>query len=318
VGQGYLANPEKTAAEFIQDPQWLIRGAPGRAGRTGRVYRTGDLVRYTDSGELVFVGRKDTQVKIRGQRVELEDIEHHVASCMTAFKGDDVSALTVVAETIRPLDTSSAVLVAFVNLECFQAALTEELHQSMVQKLAFLSTDSIRQRIPIYMVPTSYIPIWKIPMTQTGKTDRRKLREIGESVWEQHRNKDENDGPGEALNDVEQVLQRIWMSVLNLSAEEASVNKTFTRIGGDSISAMQVVAQCRQHNIAVTVADILQSGTIRKLASRCKSTSHSPLELEDDAGEEESAEPFGLSPIQQLFFDAYPSGLKHFNQSFML
>jgi non-ribosomal peptide synthetase component F len=77
VGEGYLNDPEKTAAAFIQDPAWLLRGVPGdRPGRSGRVYRTGDLVQYREDGSLLFIRRKDTQVKIRGQRVELEEIEY--------------------------------------------------------------------------------------------------------------------------------------------------------------------------------------------------------------------------------------------------
>ncbi|KHN96131.1 non-ribosomal peptide synthetase [Metarhizium album ARSEF 1941] len=318
VGQGYLSNPEKTAAAFVQDPVWLTRGAPGHPGRAGRLYRTGDLVRYTNAGELIFVGRKDTQVKIRGQRVELEDIEHHIVDSMNAVKNGDIKAVTVVAETIRPKEASSAVLVAFVALESSGAELTDEKHEEAVQSLVLASNERLQERIPVYMVPTSYIPIRKIPMTPSGKANRRLLREIAESAWKQYRNlPDKTDSP-EILSEVEERLQRIWMSVLNLSAEEISVTKTFTRIGGDSISAMQIVAQCRQHSISVTVADILQSGTIRKLASQCKSMSRHTVPDDDDGVDEEATEPFDLSPIQQLFFDAYPSGLNHFNQKFVL
>lgn len=80
VGQGYLDDPEKTAAAFIEDPTWLLRGAPGHPGRRGRLYKTGDLVRYNEDGSLSFSGRKDAQVKIRGQRVELGEIEYALRS----------------------------------------------------------------------------------------------------------------------------------------------------------------------------------------------------------------------------------------------
>ncbi|KAG8427478.1 Nonribosomal peptide synthetase [Metarhizium acridum] len=318
VGQGYLKNLEKTATAFIEDPAWLSRGAPGHAGRTGCVYRTGDLVRYTDSGELVFVGRKDTQVKIRGQRVELEDIEHHITHSMNAVKGNEIKSLTVVAETIRPKEASSAVLVAFVALESSEAELTDEQHRMLIQNLAFAANECLQERIPIYMVPTSYIPIRKIPMTPSGKTNRKQLRDIAESAWKEYRNLPDKADNQEILTDVEKLLQQIWMAVLNLSAEETSVNKAFTRIGGDSISAMQVVAQCRQHNISISVADILKSGSIRKLASHCRSISRHTVPDDDEGVDEEGSEPFDLSPIQQLFFDSYPTGLNHFNQTFVL
>ncbi|KAF4994559.1 hypothetical protein F66182_16436, partial [Fusarium sp. NRRL 66182] len=77
VGQGYLNDPEKTATAFIADPQWLVAGHNDYAGRRGRLYKTGDLGKYDPdgSGGIVFAGRKDTQVKLRGQRVELGEIE---------------------------------------------------------------------------------------------------------------------------------------------------------------------------------------------------------------------------------------------------
>ncbi|KAI9701811.1 MAG: hypothetical protein M1836_001155 [Candelina mexicana] len=80
VGRGYLDNAEKTAASFIEDPVWLLRGTPGIPGRHGRLYKTGDLVKYNEHGALAFVCRKDGQVKIRGQRVELGEIEHALRS----------------------------------------------------------------------------------------------------------------------------------------------------------------------------------------------------------------------------------------------
>lgn len=78
VGQGYLNDPEKTAASFVENPEWLIQSCPGFVGRHGRMYRTGDLVRYEEDGNLQFIGRKDAQIKIRGQRDELEEIEQHI------------------------------------------------------------------------------------------------------------------------------------------------------------------------------------------------------------------------------------------------
>ncbi|KAI1744650.1 acetyl-CoA synthetase-like protein [Xylaria scruposa] len=77
VGSGYLNEPERTAAAFIEDPAWLVQGySSEHPGRRGRLYKTGDLVRYNKDGNVSFVGRKDEQVKIRGQRTELGEIEH--------------------------------------------------------------------------------------------------------------------------------------------------------------------------------------------------------------------------------------------------
>ena len=78
VGPGYLREPGKTAEVFVDSPGWLTRGWRGVAGRRGRLYKTGDLVRYAPDGSLCFEGRKDQQVKLRGQRVELGEVEFHL------------------------------------------------------------------------------------------------------------------------------------------------------------------------------------------------------------------------------------------------
>ncbi|KAM4055831.1 AMP-binding enzyme [Hirsutella rhossiliensis] len=316
VGQGYLNDAEKTAAAFVQDPAWLTRGAPGHEGRSGRVYRTGDLVRYRDDGSLLFVGRKDTQVKIRGQRIELGEVEHHVRQAMESVEGVDVTNAQVTAETIQPAGASSAILIAFINLD-LAAVTSEDSHNAAVKKVTDGLADRLAQTLPVFMVPSAYIPVHKIPMMTTGKTDRRQLRTIGAESWLKYRGVSGKNEPDETLTEVEKLLQKVWMTVLNLTAEEASVSKAFTRLGGDSISAMQVVSQCRLHNLSFTASDVLQAGTIRKLAARCQFMSQQEPLTESDE-EKADREAFDLSPIQQMFFDVYPEGLNHYNQGFIL
>ncbi|KAK1625039.1 hypothetical protein BDP81DRAFT_452983 [Colletotrichum phormii] len=123
VGAGYLNEKEKTAAAFVHDPAWLLRGGGGVPGRQGRLYRTGDLVRQLDDGRLVFVGRKDTQVKIRGQRVELEDIEHHLHRVMVCRHEN----ATLVAEVIKP-GGQEPILVAYVAARHQGAARVRGFH----------------------------------------------------------------------------------------------------------------------------------------------------------------------------------------------
>jgi non-ribosomal peptide synthetase component F len=97
---GYLDDMEKTAAAFTCDPAWLLE-----IGRRGRLYKTGDLVRYNADGGLVYVGRKDGQVKIRGQRVELGEVEHHVRECMPTVE-------QMAAEVIMPGNKKDKAVVA--------------------------------------------------------------------------------------------------------------------------------------------------------------------------------------------------------------
>lgn len=82
VGLGYLHGPGKTTAAFFEDPQWLVQGTSGIPGTRGRLYKTGDLVRYGKDGNIMILGRKDTQVKIRDGRVELGEVERRVRDCM--------------------------------------------------------------------------------------------------------------------------------------------------------------------------------------------------------------------------------------------
>ncbi|KAJ6110810.1 NRPS-like protein biosynthetic cluster [Penicillium sp. IBT 16267x] len=112
LSRGYLNDPAKTTAAFIQSPEWLLNGAPGQPGRHGRLYKTGDLVRYMKDGTLTFVGRKDTQVKIRGQRVELGEIEHHIKDCLA----DDAQQV-VVELVMLPGPIPKPTLMVFVQQE---------------------------------------------------------------------------------------------------------------------------------------------------------------------------------------------------------
>ncbi|KAK5996523.1 Nonribosomal peptide synthase atnA [Cladobotryum mycophilum] len=317
VGGGYLHDSERTKASFVQDPSWLLRSSSGKNGRHGRLYRTGDLVKYSEDGTLVFMGRKDTQVKIRGQRVELGEIEHHVRKSLEKRGG--IPKMQLVAETIQPQDTANAILVIFVSID--DGNMTEDEHGDAVGRMTDGLTDELSQTLPAYMVPTAFIPTQTIPMTATGKMDRLRLRRTVAPLWLKHRNETtaEENVPIIPSNETERVLQQVWMTVLNLKAPNVPLNKPFTRLGGDSITAMQVVSQCRNHKISITVSDVLQASSITNLSSHCKVSSEGVGSRGGHGmAEDDELAPFGLSPVQQMFFDMYPNGLNHFNQSFVL
>ncbi|ODA75946.1 hypothetical protein RJ55_08587 [Drechmeria coniospora] len=314
VGLGYLNDSKKTQSAFVQDPPWLF----SVARRNGKLYRTGDLVRYRDDGTIVYMGRKDTQVKIRGQRVELGEVETRLRQLLVAS-----SVAQVIVEATQSAGSKHTALVAFITLSRAQE-MTETAHHLAVKEATNKLADRLSKMLPSYMIPAAYFAIREIPMTTTGKADRRQLRNIGASFLLELRNDLEmKDAPAEILNETESLLKTVWMSVLNLSAKQASINTTFSRLGGDSISAMQIVSQCRLHNLGFTVGDIYQNNTIRKLASHCKSACKSINgQVEqvrvDQESKEDAAGLFDLSPIQQAYFDSYPDGLNHYNQSFLL
>ncbi|KAE8823752.1 hypothetical protein PTNB85_09877 [Pyrenophora teres f. teres] len=170
LARGYLNDIDKTEAAFIDDPAWLLEGYEGHAGRRGRLYKTGDLVRYDSDGNLVCLGRKDSQVKVRGQRVELGEIEHHVRECLP-------EARQLAVEVILPSGQKEhALLAAFIQLgKGTQNALLEEKasgEDSMAQ-VVFLTRveEELAKRLPEHMVPTILFTVKAMPITTSAGRD---------------------------------------------------------------------------------------------------------------------------------------------------
>lgn len=237
VGAGYLFESEKAAAAFIEDPPWLSDGGPGHPGRRGRLYRTGDLVRYNLDGRLTFVGRKDTQVKIRGQRIELAEVEHHVRNSVAHF-GD----VQVVVEIIAPRNSSNTVLAAFLSIgEAHNHCL--KVPQAAFGPIVAESKDRLATQLPVYMIPTTYIPLSEIPMTISGKIDRQRLRELGSTHLHQYLNRTESKQAASQppCSTIELKLQQLWSTALGLERSQIRADHSFLQLGGDSITAMLLV-----------------------------------------------------------------------------
>lgn len=135
VGLGYLNDTTKTAASFIEDPKWLLRGSASRAGRHGRLYKTGDLVEYDEDGSLVFIRRKDTQVKIRGQRVEPGEIE---AVLRSHQKVDD--AIVV----LQSQKGQESWLAGFVTVRDDNDAVAQKQHSRDVKETAHIAEQNVQ------------------------------------------------------------------------------------------------------------------------------------------------------------------------------
>ncbi len=271
VGQGYLHDDEKTAAAFIEDPLWLTRGSTGHPGRRGRLYKTGDLVRYSEDGSLVFVGRKDTQVKIHGQRVELAEVESHTLACLP-------NATQVAAEVITPSgDGADSMLAAFVvrvntNGEVKTSKISAPSNSSDDAQVITLSTateDALAERLPSYMMPTVLFAIDSMPVNSSGKTDRKKLREIGSSFSAQQLADMRADAttPKKAPTTlIQRALQQLWARILSLDPASIGLDDSFFRLGGDSILAMKLVALARQDGYSLSVADIFRGPKLSEMA----------------------------------------------------
>ena len=183
LARGYLNDNEKTLAALIKDPAWLLAGVGGRPGRRGRLYKTGDLVRYNADGTLSFVGRKDTQVKLRGQRIELGEVEHRLRQILPA-------RTEIAAEVIAPAGKGEqAALVAFIAVrldemsqEGVEGEACSDVMRSQLERIVAGMDEKLADCLPAYMVPSAYIPVRQMPVTVSGKTDRKRLREMGSSL----------------------------------------------------------------------------------------------------------------------------------------
>ncbi|KAL4889562.1 hypothetical protein BDV59DRAFT_205091 [Aspergillus ambiguus] len=232
VGRGYLNNPEKTAATFIDPPAWLREFRAAHPGNPGgdRVYKTSDLVQYAVDGLLRFVGRKDTQVKLRGQRIELSEVEYHTeagrAPTLVAFvwaAGEDAG---------NGADHRQPDEILLPPTDTFCAAIPA-------------AEAGLHDAVPTYMMPAVFLPVAGIPLTATGKTDRRRLRERAAA------------------------LPRAELEAISGPAfwpEDIGADDSFFRLGGDSIGAMQLAGVARENGLHLTVAHVFQQPKLSQLA----------------------------------------------------
>ncbi|KAI0527995.1 hypothetical protein F5B22DRAFT_653082 [Xylaria bambusicola] len=278
VARGYVGSPVGTAASFIEAPAWLCRGTKDHPGRQARLYKTGDLVRYTESGGLTYLGRKDMQIKIRGQRLELGEVEHQAQACLGPHA-------QVVAEMVRLNgDNQKAILSLFVAGDLDEDANSQDSFYHTVQisdgvELARASSAlevALAQRLPQYMIPSLYIRVAILPLSASGKVDRKRLRKIGEFISAKDVAEIRATGGQEKrqpTTEEERVLRKIWAQVLNLEANNIGIDDSLIRLGGDSISAMVIVGESRNLGFELGVADVLHPNGLHHLAQKARLSS---------------------------------------------
>ncbi|MFE8600248.1 amino acid adenylation domain-containing protein [Archangium violaceum] len=273
LARGYLGRPELTAERFLPHP---FSSSPG-----SRLYRTGDRVRFLSDGQLEFLGRSDSQVKVRGFRIEPGEVEASLLLHPSVRE-----AVVVVREDVPGLKR----LVAYVTGEA-QALGPESLR-------AFL-----KERLPEHLVPAAFVALPALPLTSSGKVDRKALPapdarpELKQSFVAPR-------------DDVEQKLATVWAQVLGL--KQVGVHDNFFELGGDSISTLQIISRARQVGLHLSPKQIFQRQTIAELA---------PLATVGRAIQSEQGVvvgPVPLTPIQQAFFESGLPRPHHFNQSLLL
>ncbi|HEX3528888.1 MAG TPA: amino acid adenylation domain-containing protein, partial [Thermoanaerobaculia bacterium] len=228
LARGYLGRPDLTAERFIPDPFSGDSGA--------RLYRTGDLVRQLPDGSLDFLGRLDNQVKVRGYRIELGEIE----ATLTALPG--VREAVVVGKSDR--------LVAYVTGEADTAALRQAL----------------RDKLPDFMLPSAIVALPSLPLTPSGKVDRKALPEP-----------DSGPAPGFVAprTAVEEVLAEIWAELLG--AAHIGVHDNFFERGGHSLLAVLLMARIEKRlGTTLPLAALFSAPTLEALAALAETSGGHP------------------------------------------
>jgi amino acid adenylation domain-containing protein len=271
LARGYLNDPAKTEAAFVVDPAFVEKiGLHG--GR--RMYRTGDLVRLNSDGSFTYVGRRDTQVKVRGQRLDVGEVEYWI----TKMLGDVVTA---VVDLIPPgEDRLQPLLVAamdFVEGSQYGNISRREnsnlLSPSDTFRDAFSRLrESLISKLPAYMVPTAYVPLIKVPLNASGKTDRRAVRQtlIFLTLKELMPYVDDKSAPKHIETESEGSLRSLWSELLQIDEKFIGRHDNFFDLGGDSIMVMKLIAIGASKGTILTVQDVFDAPQLSKMALASK------------------------------------------------
>ncbi|RKH56197.1 non-ribosomal peptide synthase/polyketide synthase, partial [Corallococcus llansteffanensis] len=273
LARGYLSRPDLTAERFVPNPFATVAGE--------RLYRTGDLARWRADGVMEFLGRADNQVKVRGYRIELAEVEAalrahpSVREAVAVVREDVPGDKRLVAYVVLHQDVSSAVLRAF-----------------------------LLERLPEYMLPSAFVPLAAMPLTANAKVDRKALP-APEGL--RSTSKREYVAP---RTEMEQRLSAVITQVLRV--DRISLDDNFFDLGGDSIISLQVVARARQAGVQIAVRDLFQHPTLRALATVARASTASTAEQGPVVGEAP------LTPIQLELLERDPEHAHHFNQPLLL
>ena len=244
LADGYIGDHEKTRRSFI-----VIGGE--------RIYRTGDIVRYDESEDLIFLGRKDTQVKVHGHRIELGEIEQAAMycdalnDCITLYDESHGEALLVFLAHFK--DTEQDMDVMWSSL-----------------------MDCLRSRLPSYMIPSIIIPMSEFPRLPSQKIDRKRLKlDIEQSSTHELRAKALKKSSAACKVDTpttsnERLLCSIISDILEHNISDVGTNLNFVELGGDSILAIKLVTHLKRSGLNITVGEVLESLNIKDIAKRIR------------------------------------------------
>lgn len=231
LAKGYLNRDKENKEAFFDNPY------DGEKPGYERMYKTGDIVRYLPDGTFGFVGRADLQVKIRGNRVELGDVESAIREIKEV---QDVTVQTI-------LNNNNKELVAYVVSE------DKDIKNAII--------DYMTINKPAFMIPNHVVVLNKIPLNLNGKVDKRALPEVDVSA-----NKVTYIAP---TNDTEKEICNAFEKIFNI--ERVGINDDFFILGGDSLAAIKLISIIK--NSSISYVDIFNLRTVKKIAKKINDSS---------------------------------------------
>ena len=320
LARGYHQRPDLTAERFVPNPFWgmgdggwgmedsapIPHPSPPPALRLSpipRLYKTGDLARYRPDGQIEYLGRIDHQVKVRGFRVELGEIEavlgQHpaVRECVVVAQGYVSGENRLVAYVVPKIEDRR------LKIEDSASDAPEPL-SSILYPLSSELREFLKDKLPDYMVPATFVLLEALPVTPNGKIDRRAL-----PVPDRARpaSPDAFVAPRTL---VERHLASMWAELLCL--ERVGVHDNFFELGGDSILSIRFIARAGQAGLRFTLRQIFQHQTIAELAALADTNMARLAEQSAVAG------PVPLTPIQHWFFEQALPDAHHWNLAVLL
>ena len=270
LASGYLNRSELTHAVFIDHS--FQNDIPKK------LYKTGDLGRYRNDGSIEFLGRVDQQVKIRGHRIELDEVENALLDLAIV---EQVTVIIDYKDTIRQL-------VAFVKVD-------ESVTDFEEIKI------KLRNRLPDYMIPSRFIKMNTFPILPNGKIDKNRLTKYKQDYF-----LNTTTVKKKPTTEIQKKLAEIWQEVLQVTS--VGIEDNFFEIGGDSISSIQIIAKARKSGIIIKANQLFEHQTIAELAlfvgfEKIKGPTENSIEGE-----------VLLTPIQHWFFEAHTAAPHYWNQ----
>jgi amino acid adenylation domain-containing protein len=296
VGRGYLNDQAKTDKHFVRNPAWMSLFPNSQ--EQGRLYRTGDLARHLEDGAVCYMGRIDNQVKIRGQRLELEEVEKKLLDCLEL---EGVEAKHVVVDAVKLSGSSNKQLVAFLCLDTRPTGCldweaeggpilqTSTLEQDEFSAIVSRIEAAVKLVSPAYAVPSIWIPLRSVPLSVSQKVDRKRLHKIVAPLSIKQLSVFANPNVSTfsqnsaRLTQNELKLRALWAHVFGADASTIEPDDNFFFLGGDSLLAMRLVSMARRDGLTLTMSEVFGSSSLRDMALRMQenvsTTNLAPFEL---------------------------------------